>query len=185
MIAQIEITTICNYNCFYCAGRNMAQKQMAYEAFQDIVVNLPKTVTQVNLQGEGEPMLNRHFFMMANFVKYAGFNPYTITNGTVINETNVIDLAILFNKIGISIDSMSSQESKSIGRFLNEKAINSAILLKKYFDPRNILIHTVDFGQNMKALNKWCSDNGFRHFIQPLQQKEDYVICYDNVPLYQ
>lgn len=181
MIAQIEITTICNYNCFYCAGRSMEQKQMSYEDFQEIVLGLPKSVTQVNLQGEGEPMLNKHFFMMANFVKYSGLKPYTITNGTVINNDNIKDIAILFNKIGLSIDSMDHKESKSIGRFLNEKAINAAYLLKEHFDPKRILIHTVNYGQDMKKLNEWCSDNGFRHFIQPLQQKEDYVINYGKV----
>ena len=159
----------------------MPQRHMSYDDFVEIINGLPKGIKKVSLQGEGEPMLNKAFFIMASLVKSKGYEPYTITNGTVINENNITKIPILFEKIGVSIDSLSDIESRFIGRTLNKKVIDSIGLLKKVLPSRNIIIHTVDYGQDIKPLSKWCRDMGLGHFIQPLQQKEDYAINYDKV----
>jgi MoaA/NifB/PqqE/SkfB family radical SAM enzyme len=82
---QFEITTRCNFDCFYCAGRHMRQGDMPYETFtalleRDIATHGPPDI--VSLQGEGEPTLYHDFLRMAKFVRDQGAIPYTITNGT-------------------------------------------------------------------------------------------------------
>jgi molybdenum cofactor biosynthesis enzyme MoaA len=60
---QFEITTRCNFTCFYCAGRHMRQGDMLYETFaalleRDIAIHGVPNV--VPLQGEGEPTLHHY-----------------------------------------------------------------------------------------------------------------------------
>ena len=84
MFAQIEFTTRCNFDCFYCAGRLMRQGDMPYETFTGLIdqhiakYGVPGVVS---LQGEGEPTLHHDFIRLAEFVRSRGATPYTITNG--------------------------------------------------------------------------------------------------------
>jgi MoaA/NifB/PqqE/SkfB family radical SAM enzyme len=64
MLVQFEITTRCNFDCFYCAGRAMRQGDMSYEVFIDLLarhVERNGTPDTVSLQGEGEPTLHHDF----------------------------------------------------------------------------------------------------------------------------
>lgn len=37
MRTQLEITTRCNFDCFYCSGREMRQGDMHYETFTGLI----------------------------------------------------------------------------------------------------------------------------------------------------
>lgn len=39
---QIEVTTHCNMSCFYCAGRTMSQRHIAFDLFESILARLHK-----------------------------------------------------------------------------------------------------------------------------------------------
>lgn len=58
--AQIEVTTYCNLNCFYCNNKNIEKKHMDMELFFKIVDSI-KNTNNVRLQGTGEPTLHPHF----------------------------------------------------------------------------------------------------------------------------
>jgi wyosine [tRNA(Phe)-imidazoG37] synthetase (radical SAM superfamily) len=78
VLAQLEITTRCNFDCYYCAGRLMRQGDMPYDTFTALIdrhiatYGLPKVVS---LQGEGEPTLHHDFLRMAEFVPPFTRNP--------------------------------------------------------------------------------------------------------------
>ena len=61
--AQIEPTTRCNFTCGFCVGRSMSQGDLSLESFSKIL-ELHPDLEHIELQGEGEPTLNRDFVKM-------------------------------------------------------------------------------------------------------------------------
>lgn len=105
MYRQLEITTRCNFSCYYCAGRDMPQQDMAWDTFTSIVDGIAWPGAIVSLQGEGEPSLHPRFWEMAQYVADRGHVPYTILNGSRIDAWR---LAALFPTAGISIDTLQA-----------------------------------------------------------------------------
>ena len=113
---QIEVTTRCNFNCVFCSGRHMEQRDMDFETVKKAIDMFPH-LKDIVLQGEGEPLLNPSFFDMATYAKNAGLNVITITNGSLLTDENIMKL--LESKIDvvyISIEAPDSELYKSIRR---------------------------------------------------------------------
>ncbi|MDM4769276.1 radical SAM protein [Solimonas sp. SE-A11] len=179
--AQIEITTICNYRCFYCAGRDMPQQHMPMERFLGILERLPPSVRQVSLQGEGEPTAHNRFRDLVAAVRQRGLEPYTITNASLIRDP--LWFAQAFPLIGISIDTLDAQLAESIGRLKLHRALKGVDRLIAAMGARRIVLHTVDFGQPLDDIREWARAKGFgQHRVQPLQGKADYVRSYRYKP---
>lgn len=111
---QIEVTTRCNFNCIFCSGRHMVQKDMDFQTVKKAIDMFPH-LKDIVLQGEGEPLLNPSFFDMVTYAKNAGLNVITITNGSLLTDENIMKL--LESKIDvvyISIEAADSELYKSI-----------------------------------------------------------------------
>ncbi|MGQ0619177.1 MAG: radical SAM protein [Panacagrimonas sp.] len=176
-MAQIEITTICNFRCFYCAGREMPQRHMSTGRFVEILDELPSSITTVSLQGEGEPTAHPGFRDMVEEVRNRGWRPYTITNGSLIRDAAWI--AQRFPSIGVSIDTLDPAIAQRIGRFKLPRVLKGVDRLVDTMGAGRIVIHTVAFGQALDELTQWVKRRGFgRHVVQPLQGKPDYASCY-------
>ena len=177
MFAQIEITTICNYRCFYCAGRDMPQEHMTWDCFEAVIARLPPGRYAVSLQGEGEPMAHRDFWRMAARVEAAGKIPYTITNGSLIRDPR--RLAAAFPTLGVSLDTLDPGEAERIGRLRLRNVLRNLDRLAACMAPDRIVVHTVDYGQPLGPLRAWLGERGFRHHVvQAIQQKPDYSYRY-------
>jgi MoaA/NifB/PqqE/SkfB family radical SAM enzyme len=176
MLAQIEITTRCNYQCFYCAGRHMRQAHMSWDRFTQIMARLPQEAREVSLQGEGEPLLHPRFWDMAQAVLDRGLAPYTITNGSLIEPKR---LATVFATVGLSIDTLDPSLSEAIGRIKLHTVLENLDRLLQHMKPDRIIIHTVYFGQPLQELSAYLRERGFtRHLIQAIQPKADYASKY-------
>lgn len=171
MNVQIEVTTRCNYDCFYCAGRDMEQRDMPFDAYLAVMDNhvarhgLPR---QVSLQGEGEPTLNKAFFEMAAHARSIGAEPYTITNGTYRYPEHFRES---FRAIGVSIDSLDPGEAERIGRYNLERVLEFVDAASKFVE---VIVHTVALSPSSFAVTEWCRKRGLRQIVQPLQAKDDY-----------
>lgn len=175
MFYQIEITTKCNYRCFYCAGRQMRQRHMKQEVFDGIMDRLQPGPHTVSLQGEGEPTVHPRFWELVSQVRQRGCIPYSITNGSLIDA----DLAHrYFPALGVSLDTLDAEEAERIGRLKLAQALSNLDALIERMGERRIVIHTVDYGQDLGPLTEFVSMRGLRHFVQPLQTKEDYARRY-------
>lgn len=172
---QMEITTRCNFDCFYCAGRDMPQKDMDYQTFSGLLdyhlahYGIP---SEVSLQGEGEPTLHRDFFRMAEYVKEVGSRPYTITNGTSKHWQKFLPL---FDSIGVSMDTLNPEEAKKIGRY-NLPRVQDFI--EKLAVHMPVTVYTVLLSPGANAVAQWCHERGIRQIVRPLQGKPDYQYRY-------
>lgn len=85
---QIEPTTRCNYRCVFCCGRYMEQKDMDFEVFKRVIDEY-KDVEEIQLQGEGEPLLHPQFFEMVEYAKKMNIRVKTISNGSLFTRENI------------------------------------------------------------------------------------------------
>lgn len=169
---QIEVTTRCNFQCFYCAGRDMAQADMPWERFAAIVDGIDGVGATVSLQGEGEPSMHPRFWDMVAHVKARGHVPFTILNGSRVDVARV---AANFPAIAVSIDTLDDAVAERIGRPNLQKVLLHLAELVLAMGAGRIEIMTVDVGQPLQALRHWARETGFRrHVVQPLQPKADY-----------
>ena len=138
MFTQIEITTRGNYSCFYCAGRDMEQRDVDWSLFEDILGRLEGQGYRVSLQGEGEPTLHPRFWNMVAAIQAKALVPYTITNGSRIDAERI---AANFRHIGISIDTLDAEEAERIGRVGLEKVLRNLDDLLALMESNRIIIH--------------------------------------------
>jgi len=180
MHIQLEVTTICNYDCFYCAGRDMEQRHMEMSLFEKIIKDIPADkVHRVSLQGEGEPTLHPEFWRMVETVSDLGHIPYTISNGTRLKPELI--KKYFPSVFGISIDTINAEEAEKIKRYNLKKVLKNLDKLLECYDPMKIVIHTVDYGQDIQLLSEYLRERKiYNHVIQPLQIKDDYSYRYQD-----
>jgi MoaA/NifB/PqqE/SkfB family radical SAM enzyme len=106
---NIEPTTRCNFNCWYCIGRHMKQEDIDVGNFAKVLDNFPSVKT-IALVGEGEPLLHKDFFKMAHMAKDRGIRVMIISNGSAFSKSvikQICEAEIAY--IGISIDSIDAE----------------------------------------------------------------------------
>jgi len=174
-LAQIEITTKCNFECFYCAGRHMKQENMPWERFEQVLERLGSLPHKVSLQGEGEPTAHPEFWRMVDRVIALGHQPYTITNASLID---VPQTALKFASIGVSLDTLDEAEAQRIGRYKLPNVLARLQALVQEMGPERVTVHTVAYGQELGPVASFVQALGTEHLVQPLQTKPDYARHY-------
>jgi len=175
MMYQIEVTTHCNFECFYCAGRAMPQRHMPWDLFKSIIDGIPSGQHMVSLQGEGEPTTHPKFREMAEAVSARSLVPFTITNGAQIDADW---MASTFPSIGVSIDTLDAAEAERIGRHKLDRVLKNLEALDARMGPKRIRIMSVNYGQSLDAVREFVRARGYRHSVQSLQTKPDYAHRY-------
>lgn len=127
---SLEMTARCNLECTHCRRFHFQEEYSAVrgvfgaEAVNDVVgssgymdpsifarcLELVRDTDSVELAGYGEPMMNPHYFDYAHQLKRRGHHVNTITNGTLLNDTNVE--ALVDNRldlISVSIDGLHAE----------------------------------------------------------------------------
>lgn len=174
---QIEITTKCNFKCFYCAGRHMKQENMPWERFVKVLEKLDALPHTVSLQGEGEPTAHPEFWPMVDRLIALGHQPYIITNASLID---VRQAALKFQSIGVSVDTLDETEAHRIGRYKLHNVLRRVHELIAAMGASRIIVHTVSYGQDIEPVKKFVRSLGAKHLIQPIQTKPDYAKNYAN-----
>lgn len=171
MAYQLEITTRCNFDCFYCAGRAMPQKDMTWETFTKIIDSIKTPQTRVTLQGEGEPSWHPEFRGMAQYLTHKGHVSHTVLNGSVLFlET----LREFFPTFAITVDTVNPEEAALIGRHNLPKVLANVQALVDHGLSRRLTIITIDSGQKLSGVKAWVASMGAQHLIMPLIRKYDY-----------
>jgi MoaA/NifB/PqqE/SkfB family radical SAM enzyme len=132
---NIEPTTRCNFECWYCVGRSMKQEDIKVEDFAKVLDNFP-TLETVALVGEGEPLLHKGYFDMVKMARARGLHVMMISNGSAFSESvvrKICESGITY--ISISIDSISADNfgSSRIKGDLN-RVLDGIEKLRRYRD---------------------------------------------------
>lgn len=105
----LNMTKKCNLKCIYCFASSREEKgnrQLEFEDYKRILnsaKNLSKDEMNIIFTG-GEPLLSENTIPVAKFAKELGFSARLLTNGTLIEESNVQELVSIFDLFKISID---------------------------------------------------------------------------------
>jgi organic radical activating enzyme len=169
MLYQIEITTYCNLQCFYCPIETIENKHIEYSKFKQIVDSF-KPNSKVRLQGTGEPLLHPKFYEIVSYVKQKGHYADIITNGTIKIDSKIINL---LDSIGFSIDTLNTQEAKKSKRDKLETTLNNLFQTYKQ-TPKKVKIFAVNYGQDLKPLIEFSKKYKIPLTIQNLQTKISY-----------
>ncbi len=106
---NIEPTTRCNFKCWYCVGRHMVQDDINVDNFIKLLDNFP-TVQTIALVGEGEPLMHKGFFKMANLARARGKRVMIVSNGSTLSQSNIRKLCESgITYVSISIDSVDAE----------------------------------------------------------------------------
>ncbi|RMF96338.1 MAG: radical SAM protein [Candidatus Schekmanbacteria bacterium] len=111
----IETTSRCNINCEMCVKRfsdNYEEGDMELDTFQKLIPSM-KHLDYINLNGIGEPLLNKNIFKYISLskenIKPSGEVGFT-TNGILLNEENAEKIISAgLDKIVISLDSTNPE----------------------------------------------------------------------------
>ncbi|MCX7946528.1 MAG: radical SAM protein [Hydrogenophilus sp.] len=103
---NLEPTNRCNLRCLYCIGRHLPPADLTLDRYTRILDNLPGIRT-LALVGEGEPLLNKTFWAMAEEAHTRGIAVVTVSNGTTWSRANIERLCRgHIRYIAISIDAV-------------------------------------------------------------------------------
>ena len=186
---NLEPTTRCNFNCWYCIGRHMKQDDIDFDGFVRALENFPG-LEVLALVGEGEPLLHKRFFDMVRLAKEKGIRVATISNGSAFSESVVRKICESgVDYISISIDS-TDPETFAASRLDGDlpKVWQGIERLTAYRDANNykypqvglkgtLFTHTRD---EMPAIAEEAKRRGMDviESFQPLNAKRSYIKIY-------
>lgn len=154
---NLHILEACNFKCRQCFSKFGTKKLLPVEDWKKIVDNCiaGADVTEFNIAG-GEPMLYPGLVELTKYIRNKGVKVSLITNGSLMDEEWIKNYAGLYKTIGFSVDSLSDETNKKIGRCdRNGKTIPAGRvvelcrLIRKHAPGCRIKINTV-----VSALNK-------------------------------
>jgi radical SAM protein with 4Fe4S-binding SPASM domain len=123
----LKLTNRCNLKCDYCYAASGPGRNVGEQTTEEWLT-LIRQLRAISVDGArialtgGEPMIRDDFERIAEYANSLDFRVSLITNGSLINETNVKRLASLFKSIQISLDGDESLHDKHRGQGAWKKA---------------------------------------------------------------
>ncbi|MFC3321355.1 radical SAM protein [Mesorhizobium cantuariense] len=184
----MEPTTRCNFTCGFCVGRHMHQLDLELSTSVRVFELFPN-IEAIELQGEGEPLLNRDFFDIADGAARLGAKISLITNGSLMSPARVEQiLKRPVERIGFSLESPDDAKFEQIRGGSFPKVIEGIRRLKQARDTEGlklpviglnvtVLKSTLDQLDSIVALYRELGLDGGISF-QGLQEMPSYSDCY-------
>lgn len=186
---NIEPTTRCNFSCWYCIGRHMKQEDIEVDNFARMLDNFPAVKT-IALVGEGEPLMHKGFFEMADMARARGIRVTIISNGSAFSQSVIEKLCaseVAYVSISIDSDDPATFASSRIDGDLN-KIWQGIEKLRRYRDENGykypvialkgtLFSHTID---QIPQIVEKAKSHGVEIFesFQPLNPMKSYVKIY-------
>ena len=112
-VLYLELTYRCTLRCSFCerwkVGPGLASSELTTEQIKKTISDAHRIgVRYLGLTG-GEMFLRRDVLEIGKYARSLGMNVTAATNGTLINEKNIKEVADSFNSVAISIDGMKRE----------------------------------------------------------------------------
>lgn len=154
-----SITHRCNLSCSHCSYNALTMNDPEYLTTEQITSIAEKIIslnpTRIVISG-GEPLVRKDFFKIMDFIKkrYSG-DLSLMTNGVLIDETNVETLVSYFSSFELSVDGVDEETcSKIRGKDIFDRVVNSVKVLQKHGMER-ISLSMVLTRQNEKLIHEF------------------------------
>lgn len=125
---DIEPTINCNINCEFCQSSSLKRNKHSISLFEfkKIVNSIPNTI-KINIQGMGEPLLNKELYSMISYAKKKKNYVLITTNGTLLSEKTSKELiASGLDRLIISFDSAKKESYEKVRKGANfDKVVNN------------------------------------------------------------
>ncbi len=131
---QFSISASCNLACTYCYATDREESSFPpltlsdYQRLADEIVGHFGSGVSFTLTG-GEPLLNKDVFKIGRYLRDLGCSVDILTNGTLINPSNISDLKSSFDSVSISIDGSSASRHDTFRGNGSYAKVESAIAL--------------------------------------------------------
>lgn len=130
----LELTHKCNLKCRHCYITPAKKKELSVDSIFNLLEELAGMgCFELTLSG-GEPLLHPHFFSILRYARDKKFSVIIKTNGTLLNEETVEQMAEFFpTEIHLSIYSLNQERHDFITGLKGSlrKTLNSIFLLRK------------------------------------------------------
>ncbi len=159
----------------------MPQKDMALDLAERIIDEHVHPGMEVNLQGEGEPVLAKHFWSIVERVHEKGGLPYIITNaGYTITPQMERNFVKYFNQVHVSLDTTDPERAEKTGRYNIQRVMDNILKFCDLLGKDSVGIVIVSIGRrDIESVLNFASRNGIKKVsVQSLQTKDDYMIKY-------
>lgn len=191
---NFNITHRCNLNCRHCtkdASKASDIDILNTNEIKKCLDNIKLLNPNIIIISGGEPLLRNDFIEILEYaVNVKGLNVQIMTNGTLINTSNVHSLCSLLTGIDVSLDGIDELSCSIIrGENVFNKVIDSVKLLKSN-GFNNISLSIVELKENEKYLyefSKLCENLGVKpvpRLFDPsgrgLKNRESLLVDIDN-----
>ena len=129
---HLSLSENCNLQCKYCYAherKENGENTLSFEEYKKLIEDLLKVNPQCSftLTG-GEPLLNKDWYKIAKYIKNKGCEILLLSNGTIINESNIKSIKDVIDSVKLSIDG-SNKEIHALSRGDNYEKVEHAISL--------------------------------------------------------
>ena len=128
-VFNYHITPRCNYHCIYCFGK-FKGREPSFDSAKQIVDNVVSYFVscgisngRINFAG-GEPLLYGHLDELIDYTNASGVSVSVISNASLLTVERIRAWKGKVSCIGISIDSLSDDANRSIGRSSDGRVID-------------------------------------------------------------
>lgn len=181
-VMYLELTYRCTCKCAFCerwkVGPQMASQELTTEEIKKLLKDAYEIgVRYVGLTG-GEAFLRKDIFEIGKFTKSLGMNVTVASNGTLINEKNIDEIANSFDSVAISVDGFKKETHDSLRGVsgVYDAALNAIDLLKAKGLP--VTINMVVNNQNFIEIEDYLeffSKKGVHIQLTPVH---DYAVSF-------
>lgn len=181
-VLYLELTYRCTCKCAFCerwkVGPAKASEEMTTEQIKALIADAKKVgVRYLGLTG-GEAFLRPDIFEIGRFARSLGVNVTVASNGTLINEKNIDEIARSFDSVAISVDGFRPETHDALRGIAGvyDKALRAIELLKGRGLP--VTVNMVINNQNFKEIDSYVeffSKKGVHIQLTPVH---DYAVSF-------
>ena len=117
--ANVHLTSCCNYRCGFCFSTKLDKRWLSANEWVPILEKFRHSgICKINYAG-GEPFLYPEIAELCKVSKRMGFKVSIVSNASLIDEYVLSDLEGSLDWLGLSVDSISEDTERKLGRDCN------------------------------------------------------------------